>query len=104
MFGFIFGLILGYFIGMLGMSLAVICRDGKEKTIRKELLEGCERALRFGLNPSLEKKITEVVDRAKKNERIYAQSGRECKLGKEKNYASKRWEYGRNKREAIQGI
>jgi len=42
--------------------------DRIEQALRKELLDGCERALRFGLNPSLEKIITEIVDRAKKYE------------------------------------
>lgn len=43
MFGFIFGLIIGGFFGMLGMSLCVICRERK----RPDSMKACKELVRF---------------------------------------------------------
>jgi len=62
MFGFIFGLIIGGFLGMLGTMLCVICRGSAEA----DLLDACERALKFGLNPSLERIVKAAIAKANK--------------------------------------
>ncbi len=83
MFGFIFGLIIGGFLGVLGMALCVICRDRKAEFSSEELLAACKRLQRYnkiakvgGLNPdtaadywdSVMCDIEVAIDKAKKNE------------------------------------